>query len=473
METKSRWARRHFLHQAALTAGALAIPPTITSARAAGRSAGPPPYLIFLPLGANAAGEAGVSPAKVFEHRAYIETLPIDGVVMHGNSVVKGAEKIHSCIWSNRESIKPAQAFDEVARLKGTFSKLNRSWLMAVTTMKASDWFSDWSTCVGNFAVMARACRDLGLEGLYLDNTDNEYHPVPIWGYPGPQTIPGKSVDDYRRQVRLRGKQIMEACVREYPAFKLALLNGPALTEKGDPLLAVRPTLTLVTAFYSGLLAGAGETGMVIDASVFYKTKDQKVFAGSYQFRKHEIPSNNHNSPSLSAEDRASWPRRLKIGYGLSDGMTEEGLTHALMFSDYMSWYYNGADNLDPATVKETWWPKKRFPTLAAARDAATARNANNRASGIHFATATGEATVQATAGDASFRYTLDIDNRSGAKATITFPEKPAWVKVVPNNATISGKPPSGARTDSLVAVISAAGKSDTIKLTLETRARG
>ncbi len=487
METKPSSARRQFLHQAALTAGALALPPAITSAHAAdkgasaaaapGRSAGPP-YLVFLPL-----GKDEPSPAKVLKDHAYIESLPLDGIVIHSNTVVAAGEKVPNCVWSNRDALKPAHVVDEAAPLKGKFSKLNRSWFIATTTMKASDWFSDWSTCVGNFAVMARACRDLGMEGLFLDNTDNQYHPVPIWGYPGPKTNPAKSHDDYRRQVRLRGKQIMEACVREYPAFKLALLVGPALTEKGDPFIEVRPDYSLLTAFYSGLLAGAGETGMVIDASVFYKsalvankkemvsTKEQKMFAGSYQFRKYEIPSSRHNSPSLSPEDRALWTRRLRVGYGMSYGFTQEGMTHALMQSDYLSWYYNGADYLDPATLKEKWFPKDKYPALAAARAAATAGSANNRASGIHFATAVGEATVQAVAGDASFRYTLDIDNRTGAKATITYPEKPAWVKATANDATISGKPPSAAGTAVLVAVVSAAGKSDTIKLQIETRA--
>ncbi len=475
METKPGSARRQFLHQAALTAGALAIPSGLTSARAddKGASVAPsaatagPPYLIFLPLGGD-----GPSPAKVFKDRAYIESLPVDGIVIHSSAVVAGGEKVPNCIWSNQVALKPAQVVDEAAPLKGKFSKLNRSWFLAVTSMKASDWFSDWSTCVGNFAVMARACRELGMEGLFLDNTDNQYHPVPIWGFPGPKPLPGKTLDDYRRQVRLRGKQIMEACVKEYPAFKLALLNGAALSEKGDPHIVARiPDMTLVTAFYSGLLAGAGETGMVIDASAFYNTKEQKDFAGSHQFRKYEIPSAQHNSASLSAEDRALWTRRLKVGFGLSAGFTSEGMTHALMQSDYMSWYYNGADNLDPETLKQAWWPKHRFPDLAAARDAARAKAANSRASGVHFATAIGEATVQAAAGDAAFRYTFEIDNRTGAKATITYPEKPAWVKAEANNATISGKPPSAAGTATLVAVVSAAGKRDTIKLTIQTRA--
>ncbi len=484
MHTKLGSARRQFLHQAALTAGAFAIPPAMKSARAdqkaasaaPGRSAGPP-YLIFLPLGPT----EDPSPAKVLTDRAYIESLPIDGIVIHNNTVVAAGEKVPSCVWSNRDSLKPAHVFDEVAPLKGKFSKLNRSWLFATSTMKAGDWFADWSTCVGNFAVMARACRDLGMEGLFLDNTDNKYHAVPLWQFPGPKPNPAKSLNDYRRQVRLRGKQIMEACVREYPTFKLALLIGPSSAEKGDPFIEARPDYSLITAFYSGLLAGAGETGMVIDTNVFYKravvagkdeivsSKDQKMFAGSYQFRKYEIPTSRHDSPSLSPEDRALWTRRLRVGYGMSYGCTQEGMTHALTQSDYLSWYYNGANYLDPATLNEKWFPKEKFPSLGAAR--ATARSANNRAAGVHFATATGELAVQATAGDASFRYTFDIDNRTGEKATINYPQKPAWVKAVANSATISGKPPSAARTDALVAVVSAGGKSDTIKVILDTRA--
>ena len=190
---------------------------------------------------------------------------------------------------------------------------------------------------------------------------------------------------------------------------------------------------------------------------------------GSYQFRKYDIASDRHNSPSIPKEDRALWRRRLKVGYGLSYGYTQEGMTHALTQCDYFSWYYNGANNLDPETTKEKWWPKDRFPSLGAARAAATAPGVNNVASGIHFATTLGEATIQAKAGDTGFSYTLDYDNRTGSKETITYLEKPDWVKAGVNQATISGVPPATPRTDTLVAVLSAAGKSDTLKLTIVT----
>ena len=134
-------------------------------------------------------------------------------------------------------------------------------------------------------------------------------------------------------------------------------------------------------------------------------------------------------------------------------------MTHALTQCDYMSWYYNGANNLDPETTKEKWWPKDRFPSLAAAKAAATAPGVNNVASGIHFATTLGEATIQAKAGDNAFSYTLDYDNQTGSPATITYPEKPGWVGAAANQAIISGVPPATPRTETLVAVVTRQGK--------------
>ena len=481
MKTKPICTRRQFLHHTALTAGAFAAVPAMTFAQAGrsnyadprsptSQSSAKPPYLVFLPLGEGA--EGGISPAKVFQDRKYIETLPIDGVVMMGRTVVSGKETVPYCIWSNKESIKYAQVFEEAAPLRGTFSKLNRSWLFGKTTLKAGDWFGDWSTCLGNFATMARACKDLGVEGLVLNNCNDQYHPIPIWEHPNSLTDTTKTLAAYRQQVRLRGKQIMEACVKEYPAFKLALMMGSAYAERGDPHIgSSQESFALLTAFYSGLLAGAGEKGMVIDASVFYNAKERKLFVGSYQFRKYDIASDRHNSPSIPKEDRALWRRRFKVGYGLCYGYTQEGMTHALTQCDYMAWYYNGANNLDPETTKEKWWPKDRFPSLGAARAAATAPGVNNVASGIHFATTLGEATIQAKAGDASFSYTLDYDNHTGSPATIAYPEKPDWVRAAANQPDISGVPPATPRTDTLVAVVSAAGKSDTLKLTIVTSA--
>jgi len=477
MKNNLTYTRRQFLHCTALTAGALAAVPALTSAAAdpaqdsdsrlpAALPAAKPPYLVFLPLGEGA--EGGISPAKVFLDRKYIETLPIDGVVMMGRTVVSGKETVPYCIWSNKESITYAQVFEEAAPLRGTFSKLNRSWLFGLTTMKAGDWFGDWSTCLGNFATLARACKDLGVEGLVLNNCNDKYHPVPIWPYPNPLTNPAKTLADYRQQVRLRGQQIMEACVREYPAFKLALMIGPAYAERGDAHIgSSQETFALTSAFYSGLVAGVGEKGMVIDASVFYGAKERKLFVGSYQFRKYDIASDRYNSPSIPKEDRALWRRRLKIGYGLSYGYTEEGMTNGLKQCDYLCWYYNGANNLAPETLKEAWFPKDRFPSLGAARAAATASGVNNVASGIHFATATGEETIQVIPGDASFSHTLEHINNTGSPASITYLEKPDWVKVGADHATLSGVPPAAPRTDRLVAEVRAGGKSDTLKLTI------
>jgi len=429
------------------------------------------PYLIFLPLGSD-----GIAPAKVLQDNEYIESLPIDGVVMTGHTVVSGDKDgmVYYCIWSNQESLEYAQVYDEFAPLKGEFSKLDRSWMFGSTSLKAGDWFDDWSTCLRNFATAARACKDLGLEGILLDNCNDQYHPYPVWEYPSQAAGANKTLGEYRQQVRLRGKQIMEACVKEYPAFKLALMTSAANVEQGDPHIAIRPkAFELLSAFYSGLVAGAGEQGMVIDASVFYNAKNREKFVGSYQFRKYDIPSSLHNSPSIPQEDRVLWSQRLSIGYGLCYGYSEEGMTNALKQCDYMCWYYNGANNLDPETTKEKWWSVNidRFPSLGRARAAAKAPGVNNVASGIHFATTRGAETIRAIPGDASFRYTLYYENNTGSQESITYLQKPDWVKATKNSATISGVAPTTPQAYTLVAVISADVKSDTLRLTILTSA--
>jgi hypothetical protein len=146
-------------------------------------------------------------------------------------------------------------------------------------------------------------------------------------------------------------------------------------------------------------------------------------------------------------------------------------MTHALTQRDYMCWYYNRANNLASETTREPWWPKDRFPSLAAAKAAARAPSVNNVASGIHFATTLGEANIAANSGDASFGYTLDYENHTGSKESITYLEKPDWIRAAADHATISGVPPAAPRTDTLVAVISAAGRSDRLKLTIVTSA--
>ncbi len=68
-------------------------------------------------------------------------------------------------------------------------------------------------------------------------------------------------------------------------------------------------------------------------------------------------------------------------------------------------------------------------------------------------------------------RYTLDYENHADSKEVITYLEKPDWVRALANHATISGVPPAAPRTETLLPVISAGGKPDTLKLTIVTSA--
>lgn len=289
------------------------------------------------------------TPSTVLNQLSYYESLPFDGNTLR-------IDASWSILTSNNVSY--ASIYSALSPLIGKYSKLNHCWIF-IGLNNPGDWFDNtaWNACIQNFATAAQVCKDIGLEGVFLD-PEGVY---PTWNYSQQPQASSRSEDQYRAQARLRGKALMEACGAIYPAFKIVTAHGPYISEPNTPLSVRReqygnnpPDSRLLGPFFVGLTQGVGSQGMVIDGGEIYQYRSLQDFQGSYTWRKTTIASSANNSPNIPAADRAGWPDKVSISFGLyplswpnasADLMTPDIMRttaeNALRTCDYMVWWYD------------------------------------------------------------------------------------------------------------------------------------
>lgn len=122
-------------------------------------------------------------------------------------------------------------------------------------------FFEDWSGIVHGFGLHAGAARQSGCEGLWLDVEDYAQGAGADLSF-ATRNDRTKSLEQCRKQVRLRGRQLMLAALEAYPDIRIMTAFGLGA--------ATDPTLDLLPAFIDGMLEAvasdpAYERAQVID----------------------------------------------------------------------------------------------------------------------------------------------------------------------------------------------------------------
>jgi hypothetical protein len=257
------------------------------------------------------------SPTFVRDHLDYLESLPFDGLAVYLRSSDL-TTNVTAGVLSDRRLT--ADEIDAVLRpiVSLKFRRLLHNFA-AVINRNPPDLFDDWSGVIRNFSLLARACREARLEGLYIDNENYDSR----WlDYPSGAAYPGKTLREYQDQARLRGRQVMEAVTAAYPEITLLFLHGPYLSEPKAP----HPLFTdsarangLSGAFFAGFVEGAGDLAVLVDGGELYHLRSDEDFAQSYAWRSTEFPSDRVDSAFLPAPLRARWSRTVSIAFGLYD----------------------------------------------------------------------------------------------------------------------------------------------------------
>jgi hypothetical protein len=309
-------------------------------------STGGRPYVIYL----DGSGGVPARTASVLENLSHIESLPFDGIVLDipatWNVMKRGVKLDYDSEY---------QTF--VQPLQGKLDKFSFNMLRAVVD-DPGDLFDDaaWNQAIENWRILARLAKDVGAKGIFFDN--EEYFDK--WmNYPEDYASPTRSKEDYIAQARLRGRQVMEAVMQEFPDVNLGTLHGPYLSEPATPSFVKRQQVAdasyyeLSGPFTIGMMEAQSGSARITDGGEVYQYRTLEDFQNSYAWRDQTIASDSVNSALIPESLKPQWSSKLEISFGLYteswpdpqvDVMTpaimRSSLANALRVADTFVWVY-------------------------------------------------------------------------------------------------------------------------------------
>jgi hypothetical protein len=305
------------------------------------------------------AGSAGnnTRPSHILNNLDWIDALPFDGLVCYWDITYRllapGNVASYSDIYSTW-----------FAPIKGKLEHVRHNYV-AVFARGSADVFDDWTQVVNNWSVMARAARDGGFDGIFFDN---ECYYEKVWIYPRDMKYgTTKTLAQYQAQFRLKGHQVMQAIIEQWPRAKIIFPHGPHVSDSRTPswisqMLPCQDT-NMSGFFFAGMFSAA--PGHVIDGGENYQYRGAD-FANSKTYRKNVQPnlSPNYVIP-LSLKN--SWIASENISFGIYDLRYYTGpLMNPAIFTqcivtgatqaDELVWTYSeGRDFLTPGGVSQDW----------------------------------------------------------------------------------------------------------------------
>ncbi len=312
------------------------------------------PYLVL-------AGD--FTPTNVNANISYIETLPFDGgiitpvtswIIANGNS-----HPGYGALWNEIKDMN--------------FRKWDKNYLLLMIG-NPPDFFDDWSNVIAYWRDYAKAAKAMGtFAGIAFDN---EEYAGPVWGYPGAVNYRNRSLQAYRDQARLRGRQIMQAMQEEFPDISVIHYHGPYASDPNTPnavsLYQLEPDESnLMGSFFMGMVEAKNATSKVIDGGEVYQYRTPDEFKNSYQWRKYTMASSSNNSPVIPRNERSAYPDNVSISFGLynynwtqwvdgtghpmNPSIMENVVEYSLNNADDVVWLYTEDMNWAGGGVSSAW----------------------------------------------------------------------------------------------------------------------
>jgi len=289
------------------------------------------------------------SPSFIAQNIAFLESQPFNGMVVYARSSslnINATTAVMKDVPISYESIASV-----LAPISGLNSPRLRDNFALVMGSDPPDFFDDWSTTLQNFGNLARAVKDAGLRGVMFDN---EQYFSPWGNYPSGVAYPLMTLAQYQAQAVLRGRQVMEAMVAEFPEIIVITLHGPYISEPDAPEALDFPQWQsaneLLGPFFAGFQEGSSAPGQNVDGGELYTLRSVSEFQESYDWRRFDLPSSAVDCAFISSASRSSWSDMISISYGIYDrpfggasmdpSILTTTLTNAFASSDRWVWFY-------------------------------------------------------------------------------------------------------------------------------------
>jgi hypothetical protein len=229
-------------------------------------------------------------PEFMREHAQQLDSSPFDGCVFHIDARRTNGSKARFTwdAWGTevftKESLQPALQDLKAAKLK----RCTENFLRFNTTPAKLDWFDDHTAVSNNAYLAAWFAREANIPGVLFDI---EQYDAPLFDYRKQRDKKGWEV--YAAQVRLRGREAMQAFQAGYPNLTIFLTFGYCLpwaeSSSGKGSLA-DCHYGLLAPFLDGMLEVAGSKAKFVDGNeLAYGYKEPDRFPKSYQTMKHDL----------------------------------------------------------------------------------------------------------------------------------------------------------------------------------------
>jgi hypothetical protein len=304
-----------------------------------------------------------------------LDQLPFDGVFF----TIEASSEIQRPTRLGLETLRA-----QLAPLAGVeFENLQHNFLLVYATPAGA--FSDYGPVVQNFADLAQAAGEVGIEGIFFDN--EEYF-GPAW-HPD-VSCPGIDLEACREQARVVGAEVMTAMSTRWPEVEVLNSSGAWLSEddtydhlKDMGYNDIAFANTVWGSFAVGMFeAASGADGTYIDGGGVYTQRDAADLEIAYNWFRYGMA---RESDIIPDELRATYEKNLEIAFGIYDfpelyrgkvsdaSVWQRDITDALRASDRYVWAYTERYNWtnNPLNPKKPVVPVEYLEATSAGREAA------------------------------------------------------------------------------------------------------
>jgi len=304
---------------------------------------------------------------NLIQNHDYIENLPFSGFIMAGNSFTNDTMK-------PGETLTYGYVWKELHGLRNLYKKKTENFLLVNIRFPADYWDDNaWERVARNFAVVARAAKNLGFKGIAIDDegyssdrkmlnfqfpkeddvAENPYN-YDFWERAGSQPSwvdrrsyrnPKYTFEEHIDKVTERFNDIMEEMQEEenFPGITVLVYYGPSFahenTNKENLILTDlgrANSQEMKGAIFLGLKEALRGNSSLHDMGENYKYRKDRHFKNSYMLRKYKIATKEYNENlnpqyqwKIPRKDWFTWSRKVQVGFMTSN------ITHTSHYAEY------------------------------------------------------------------------------------------------------------------------------------------
>jgi hypothetical protein len=301
------------------------------------------------------------SVSTVVANHTYIDTLPFDGIV------VKFPD-YQDCLGPNYSGTY-ARLYNQLSPMRNLLSHVKHNYaVVLIGNSGMVDPFDDWTAERQRWVNLAMACRDAGLDGFFFDNEEYNVH---MWQYPGHcKYASTKTAAQYQEQWRLRGTQMIQAIIAQWPQAKILVTIGPNRSVRAVPAGAMfnGDPNWMGGYFFMGLFAGAPVGGHVISGGELYYNRTVTQFSNWKNFFDTTLTQSPQSPRLMPSSLYSTWTNNATLSFGIYDqdrvgtpamtySVLRQTIVNAMPYVDEFVWNYSeNLDWLTPGAGSEGNW---------------------------------------------------------------------------------------------------------------------